>query len=120
LAAVKAELNKLQDRDKSETERLTERVAESEQRAGAAEARLLRYDVAAERGLDLRLVNAIAGETREEIEANADVIAQRLEDSKPKLPGFDGGVRTTPEQTKPPDQAHNDFLLGVLGRAPQE
>lgn len=119
LTAAEAELAQLKDRDKSETERLTERAAESEQRASAAEARLIRYQVAADRGLDLSLANAIAGETREEIESNADAIAQSLAQRQPKPPGFDGGARSTPEQVKPPEQAHNDFLLGILGRNPQ-
>ena len=120
LGTIKAELDKLKDRDKSEQERLTERVAESERRAGVAEARLIRYEVAADRGLNLSLANAIAGETREEIEANADAIAQSLQSAQPKPPSFDGGARTTPEQTKPADQAHNEFLLGIMGRKPDQ
>lgn len=121
LSTVQAELDALKDRDKTDTQRLTDRAAESEKRAGAAETQLIRYEVAALRGLDLKMVNAIAGTTRDEIEANAAVIAESLAavaSAQPKPPGFDGGARSTPEATKPPDAAHNDFLLGLLGRKP--
>jgi hypothetical protein len=121
LTEATAELSKLKDKDKSETERLTERVAESDRRASAAETRLARYEVIADRGLDVRVAAALAGETREEIEASADAIAQVLAEQaadKSKPPSFDGGARKTPDATKPPEQEHNDFLLRAMGRTP--
>lgn len=118
LVAVKSELDKLKDRDKSNHERLTERVAESERRASAAETRLIRYEVVADRKLPLDAAGRLAGETREEIEANADWLAEQLAEQQKKSSGFDGGARTTPPETKPPEQAHNDLLLRALGRPP--
>jgi hypothetical protein len=114
---LEAELSKLRDRDKSETQRLTDRAAESERRASAAETRAMRFEIAAERGLDLADAMHFAGDTREEIEAAADHWAKRMSNSQPsKSPGFDGGARQTPDETKPPEQAHNDLLLRAMGR----
>jgi hypothetical protein len=114
---MEVELNKMRDRDKSESERLTERAAESERRAGEAETRALRFEIAAERGLQLADAMHFAGATREEIEASADHWAKRMDDNQPsKPPGFDGGPRTTPDKAKPPEQAHNDLLLRAMGR----
>jgi hypothetical protein len=118
LAEVKSALAELQDRDKSESQRLAERVAESERRASEAESRLLRYSIVAERGLSLGAAEHLAGSTREEFEASADWMAQQLPQQPPQTtPSFDGGARQTPEATKPPGQAHNDLLLRAMGRA---
>jgi hypothetical protein len=115
---LESELNTLRDRDKSEGQRLTDRVAESERRAAAAETKALRFEIAAERGLNLVDAMMLAGQTREEIEAAADHWAERMATSQPsKPPGFDGGARQTPEETKPPEQAHNDLLLRAIGRS---
>jgi hypothetical protein len=114
LADLESELGELRDRDKSESERLTERAAESERRAVAAEAKLLRYEVVAERGLPLDAASKLAGETREEVEANADWLQSQLATDQRKPPTFDGGARTTPEQTQSPEDAHNAFLLDVV------
>ena len=78
LNALKSELQALRDRDKTDTERLTDKLTKTEQRAIEAESQLLRFEIAAARGLDLSVVNAIRGDTREELEANADVLAQQL------------------------------------------
>lgn len=113
LANTRKALAELQDAQKTDTQRLTERAEETARRNSELEARVLRYDIAAKRGLDLSLVNAIAGTTEEEIEANAAVIAERLAATK-QTPSFDGGARTTPDRTKSPEEAHNDFLYGLL------
>src|SRR3954465_7432080 len=63
---MEAELSKLRDRDKSESERLTERAAENERRASEAETRALRFEIAAERGLQLADAMHFAGASREE------------------------------------------------------
>jgi hypothetical protein len=114
---METELGQLRDRDKSDSERLAERVTESEQRASEAETRALRFEIAAERGLQLADAMHFAGTTREEVEASADHWAKRMAETQPsKAPGFDGGPRQTPEHTKPPEQEHNDLLLRAMGR----
>lgn len=116
LEAATARLQELEDRDKSETEKLAARAAESEARAVEAEARLLRLEVAAERNMKASAVPLLHGSTREEIEASADQLSAFAQDNAKPATGFDGGARKTPDETKPPEQAHNDFLLQALGR----
>lgn len=114
--AAEARAKELEDRDKSDGEKLATRAAESERRATEAEARLLRLEVAAERGLKASAVPLLSGDTREEIEAHADALAAFAKDNEKPTPGFDGGARKTPDETKPPEQAHNDWLMQALGR----
>ena len=124
LNEAEAQLRELTDRDKSEQQRLTERAAELEARASEAETRLLRFEIAAERGLDAEAATFLVGSTRDEIEASADglaaYVARRSGAATPAPPrGFDGGARQTPETKGTPEQEHSKLLLGALGRAPR-
>lgn len=69
LKDAQAKLQELADRDKSESEKLADRIAQAEKRAADAEAKLLRHEVAAEKGVKARW---LSGSTREELEAAAD------------------------------------------------
>lgn len=76
---LEAELRKYQDRDKSEQEKAAEKAAEAEKRATAAERAALRLEVALDKapeGMPVaqvrKLAKRLAGETREEFEADAD------------------------------------------------
>jgi len=62
-------LKDLEDRDKSESEKLAERVAAAERRAADAESKALRFEVAIEKGVKARW---LSGATREELEAAAE------------------------------------------------
>ena len=72
LKDIQAQVKQLEDADKSELERLTERLAEAEKRATAAEGRADRFEVALEKGLDMTRAKRLTGSTREELEADAD------------------------------------------------
>jgi TolA-binding protein len=72
LKDIQAQVKQLEDADKSESERLTERLAEAEKRATAAEGRADRFEVALEKGLDMTRAKRLTGSTREELEADAD------------------------------------------------
>lgn len=114
---AESKLQEIADRDKSETEKLTEKASTAETRAQEAESKLLRYEIAAERNLDLKAVRFLAGSTREEIEASADELAALLADqAKTTTPSLDGGARITPEKRGTPEEEHNSFLLEALGR----
>lgn len=78
-------LAELEDSTKTDAERL----ADANKRAESAEARLAEYErraeraavvaeIAAEKGVDSEWLARMAGDTREEVEANADFIAGRL------------------------------------------
>lgn len=119
-AEAERRLQELADRDKSEAERLAERAAENERKAAEAESRALRYEVAADRKLDLSAADFLSGSTREEVEASADKLAALLatKASSATRGSFDGGARKTPDATKSPEEAHNALLLGALGLKP--
>jgi hypothetical protein len=100
LAAVKAALKKankeaeesrrklkeIEDRDKSEGEKLTDRITAAEKRADEAESRALRLEVAASKGLTPGQAKRLAGTTQEELEADADEL---LADFAPVSTGGD-------------------------------
>jgi hypothetical protein len=121
LAELEEKLQDIEDADKSESERLTKRLTAAEQRAQDAETGLLRYQVAAERGLDSRAASFLTGSTREEMELRAEELAGLLAEQTPgttRSASFDGGARVPAPQAGPPEEEHNDFLMRALGRAP--
>ena len=107
LAAVRAALKKankeaeesrrklkdIEDRDKSEGEKLADRIATAERRAEEAEARALRLEVAAAKGLTPGQAKRLAGATKEELEADADEL---LADFAPVAAGADEDPKLTP------------------------
>lgn len=72
LEPLAAKAKELEDADKSETEKLTERLTAAEKRATEAEQTLLRLQVAAEKGLTPAQAKRLIGSTREELEEDAD------------------------------------------------
>jgi hypothetical protein len=88
-ADTRAKLKELEDRDKSDNARLTDQLAEAERRATAAEADVLRFQVATEKNVKARW---LSGSTREELEAAAD---EYLADHPPAT------GTTTPTPKKP-------------------
>lgn len=85
-------LKEIEDRDKSEGEKLTDRITAAERRADEAEARALRLEVATAKGLTAGQAKRLAGTTREELEADADEL---LADFAPANSG-DDDHRPTP------------------------
>lgn len=83
---LRRQLKDYQDKDKSETERLAERAAEQERRAAAAESLLLRYEVGSAKGLPAQLVGRLQGDTREELEADAEQLLALVAPPKPAEP----------------------------------
>lgn len=114
LEAANARLQEIENEGKSESEKLQARAAESERRASEAEAKLLRVEVAASRNFQASAIPLLGGTTREEIEASADALAAFVKDNETTHPGFDGGARQTPEATKTPEEAHNDWLMRAI------
>ena len=69
-------LKEMEDADKSEVQRANEAVAAAEKRANEAEAKALRAEIAAEKGLTLSQAKRLIGSTREELEADADELLE--------------------------------------------
>jgi membrane protein involved in colicin uptake len=71
-AESRKKLKEIEDRDKSDSEKLSERLAAAERRAEEAEAKAMRVEVAAAKGLTPAQAKRLTGTTREELEADAD------------------------------------------------
>lgn len=103
-SAAAKRLAELEDASKTDAERL----AEATRRAEEAEARVADYErraeragvvaeVAAERGVDAEWLGRMSGDSREDVEANAEFLAARLSERPiyPSVPDK-GSVRTPP------------------------
>ncbi len=111
------EAEELKERDKSEGEKLVGKLTKAEQRAVDAESKLIRYEVATEKQIPADAMDLLVGATREELVAKADKILEFVA-NKPDAPApdFDGGPREPSPDPKTPDEAHNESILGLLGR----
>lgn len=87
LKDAQARLRAIEDKDKSDGEKLT--VAE--QRAQQAENRLARVQAAIKKKLPLDLADRLLGDTPEELERDAERLAKQL--APPNGGGFDQGAR---------------------------
>ncbi|MEU9495421.1 hypothetical protein AB0D73_27085 [Streptomyces sp. NPDC048215] len=87
-------LQAFEDRDKSEAQKLADRVQAAETEAATASSRLLRYEVAAQKKLPAGWANRLQGSSKEELEADAEALLKELGDTRQRQsPDYDGGVR---------------------------
>jgi cell division septum initiation protein DivIVA len=93
-ADLEARLKEFEDRDKTETTRAVERAEAAEKAAAAAEARALRLEVASEKGLTPAHAKRLVGETREELESDADEL---LDTFKPTAASDDDTTESVTE-----------------------
>lgn len=88
-------LKEFEDRDKTELEKATERVAAAERRANEVETTLVRHRVAARKGLPAELAERLRGDTEAEMETDADTLVGLLKTSTTKPPpAVPTGART--------------------------
>jgi hypothetical protein len=71
---LEARLKEIEDAKKSDSEKLADRLTETEQRALKAEQELMRLQVASAKGLTAAQAKRLVGDTIEELEADADEI----------------------------------------------
>lgn len=97
---LEARLKEIEDKDKSETERLTERLTAAEMRALDA----ARYEIALDKGLTRSQAKRLVGTTPEELASDADELLADLGTSVPRRPQGDvgQGPRDTPESPQDP------------------
>lgn len=91
--ALEVKVKEFEDRDKSEQEKANQRLVEAEKKARDAETKLLRLEVAAEKKLPTELAARLAGETKEELEADAETLLNLVKADN--TPSFDGGARAS-------------------------
>lgn len=99
-AAAAKRLKELEDADKSALEVANEKLAEAERRAAESEARVIRAEVAASKGLTLAMAKRLVGATREEIEADADELLTELKGADSGASNGKGGDDTSRRPTE--------------------
>ncbi len=100
---LKALRQEIEDSKKTAEQKAADDIAAAKAEAGQSSAKALRYEVAAEKGLDLKLAARLTGSTKEELEADADALmalipkAQQAETpAGPTVPGQQPGGAQTP------------------------
>lgn len=91
-----ARLQALEDANKTEEQKREERASTAESRAASAEAKLLKFEVAAAANLPLKYAGRLQGSTKEELAADAKQLAEDLglaDGGSTGGSGFSGGVR---------------------------
>lgn len=111
-ADAATKLQQFEDRDKSESQRLTERLEAAEKRAADLESRSLRMEVAADKGLTPAQAKRLVGSTRDELEADADELKETFKpaDETPAVPSLDLGQRSP---STPTNTTANQFASAV-------
>lgn len=90
------ELQQLKDRDLTDQQKLQRERDELSQKLPTLEAKLARYEIAAEAGLPLNLAARLQGSTKEELAADASALKQQFgldNGQEPTETNFDAGVR---------------------------
>jgi hypothetical protein len=111
-------LKELEDAQKSEQEKLAEKLSATEQRAAEAELRAARLEVATSKGLPMASVKFLTGSTPDELAASADELLGLLKKDEPEPSGrpkerLKGGA--SPADTEPgPDP--NELADSILSR----
>lgn len=78
LKAKAEQLDELEAQNKSDLDKANDTASSEKARADKAEAELLRYQIASEKGLTAPQAKRLTGATREELEADADEILEHF------------------------------------------
>lgn len=122
LEPLAAKAKELEDANKSEAEKLTERLSGAEKRAQEAELRALRLEVAAEKGLTPAQARRLVGSSKEELEEDADDLLSSFapKDDAPKTPRVPGRpkerLRGGGDPEEPVEETDPRKLADSIGR----
>lgn len=101
--ALKALRKEIEDSQKSAEQKAADDIAAARAEAANASAAALRYEIAAEKGLDLALAGRLTGSTKEELEADAEKLMALIPKAHkadtpngPTVPGQQPGGPQTP------------------------
>lgn len=94
-ASAAKKLAEIEDRNKSEAQKLEERAAAAEGLLGPIQQENARLRVALAKGLPADLVDRLRGGTEDELAADADKLLQLVGQQAPAGGSFDGGARRT-------------------------
>lgn len=90
---LRLKLKEFEDRDKTDQQKLTERLTAAEAAAAASGLELARFRVAAKAGIPADLAGRLQGSNEEELTADAASLKTLLGDAT-SATSFDGGART--------------------------
>ena len=94
--SLRLKLKEFEDRDKTDAQKLLEERDALKSERDLLKIENLRREVAIEKGIDLKAASRLVGTTREELEADADVLAEVLKGAKPTF-----GTVTPASTTQP-------------------
>ena len=107
--SLRLQLKEFQDRDKTEAQKVAERATEAEARATEAEAKALRLEIAFEKGLTPAQAKRLVGETREELESDADELLETFKPAEQPKPDVDLDLGTRATAATPSDPRSADL-----------
>lgn len=110
-AAAAKRLAEIEDANKTEQQKLTERAEIAEKALQAATAERMKTTVGAAKGLTLPQSMRLQGSTQDELEADAEAFLAELK-TPPTAPSFQGGPRTPARSSTDPVQQFADILRG--------
>lgn len=93
--ALEAQVREFEDKDKTETERLSSENDRLKQELAPAQMENLKLRVALEKGLPMDLIDRLRGEDAEALAADADELLKLVKPDPDARTSFDAGVRTT-------------------------
>lgn len=104
-------LAEIEESKKSEADRAADALKAQTERAETAEAALLRYEVATDKGVPPKAMRLLSGATREEIEASADDVLELIGDAgKPRTPKPNPAQREGDSPVEDKDAAARAFF----------
>lgn len=104
-------LAEIEESKKSEADRAADALKAQTERAETAEAALLRYEVATDKGVPPKAMRLLSGATREEIEASADDVLELIGDAgKPRTPKPNPAQREGDHPVEDKDAAARAFF----------
>lgn len=83
LAEANGRIKEFEDRDKSESDKQAEKLADTQKRLDAATLKATQYEIAAAKGIPLTAAARLRGASREEMEADADDLLKLINAGKP-------------------------------------
>lgn len=97
-ADLKAYRQEIEDSQKTAEQKAAEALAAAQSTSDANAAKALRYEVAADKGIDLALAPRLTGSTREELEADADKLMTLIPKTEAIVPAVLPTGPTVPTQ----------------------
>lgn len=110
----------IEDEQKSEGEKFAERLAAAEKRATAAEAKALRFEVAAAKGVPANLVRFLTGDTEEDLAKAADDLLAAVKGDDAKSDTDGAGNDGDDDHMAPPGRPQERLKAGAANDAEPE